>query len=212
MPGQEISTLTYNRTDITPTTVVTEYRYSGDADNGNKQRIEQYMGLNSAAVAQKTTVTIAAGVNGNAYVVIVASNGVTRTYRHEQATGDTAASIANFLATIISTHLAVTAASENNVITISACVAGIPFTTANTGSTTVGNLVMATPTANSGTPKHRKRWDITLTFDVSAQGFERVTATGTCLDGAEPPVAANTFGPLVLANAQTGIATVQSRP
>lgn len=210
MQDQAVSSITYNRTDVTPTTVTTEYRRSSDTTNANRQKIVQYMGLDSTAVAQVSTVTLALGTAADNYVVVIANGPDTKTYRHQQAAGDTANTLAEFLATIINTNPSVTATFADNVITLTSSVAGDDFVISNTGSTTVGNVVVATPTASAGTPKHRKRWEMFVNFNVTPQGFEQLTAQGFCYNGAEPPVQSVTFGPITLATSPTNLAQVQA--
>lgn len=210
MQDQAVATITYNRTQVTPTTIVTEYRRSSDAVNGNRQKIEQYMGLDTSAVAQVSTATITLGAANDDYVVAVTSENNTKFYRHRQIAGDTAEYIAECLATIINTHPAVATKTEGNVITMTAAIAGLPFTADSTGTTTPANATIATTTPSAGTPKHRKRWEAFINFGVTAQGFEQLTAQGVCYNGAEPPVQAIAFGPIVIATSPVALSQVQA--
>jgi hypothetical protein len=178
------------------TTLETEYRIDS-LTVGNRVRTEWYMTLDPAAVPQVSTVTITSGVTNDDYVVILTVDAVARAYRHKQVAGDNAASIASFLATLINTHPAVKAVAASGVITITSLIPGQAFTIANTGSTTVGNIVIATTTANSGTTLHRKIGEVDLTFTINATGFPVASVSGRWYDAASLPVQRQVFGPLV---------------
>jgi len=98
-----------------------------------------------AAVAQISTVTITDGASWDDYVVVIDGQAYTvdDTGGALDATG-----IAEALVVLIDESTIVDVASTTNVVTITAKSAGNAFTIANTGSTTGGNVVIATPTAN----------------------------------------------------------------
>jgi hypothetical protein len=124
--------------------------------------------------------------------------------------------MAAFLATLINTNPNVAATSSAGVITITSAIPGQAFTLANTDSTTVGNVVIATTTANSGTALHRKVADIDVTFAVNANKFPTITLGGSWYNGAASPVVVlpvsvlSTSGPRSIDTLQTdaGIARV----
>lgn len=100
------------------------------------------------AVAQVSTVTFTDGSSGDVYKTVI--NGVVYTLTD---TGGTLYANATALATamrdlINATNTIVTATFALWVLTLTAKSAGTAFTVANTGSTTVWNVVVATPTAN----------------------------------------------------------------
>jgi hypothetical protein len=83
---------------------------------------------------------------------------------------------------------------------------GQAFTLANTDSTTVGNVVIATTTANSGTALHRKIAEAEVSFSASESGFPKISTSGKWYDAALSPVQKQTFGPLI----GTGYATLDA--
>lgn len=191
------STITYPRPVETSTQQVTlETEYRIDTATGNQVKTEWYMTLDPGAVPQVSTVTITAGSTGDDYVISLTSNAVTKAYRHKQEAGETATAIATFLATLINTNPAVKATNAAGVITITSLVPGQAFTLANTGSTTTGNVTIATTTANAGTSLHRKIGEATVTFSVSSKGYPEVALSGKWFDGAAIPVQKQVYGPL----------------
>jgi hypothetical protein len=199
---------------VTATTLETDYQISFPL--ANRVRITQNLTLDPAAVPQVSTVTLSAGSNGDDIAVHLTVGSTTWIYRHVKAAGDTVTTMAAFLATLINTNPNVAATSSAGVITITSAIPGQAFTLANTDSTTVGNVVIATTTANSGTALHRKVADIDVTFAVNANKFPTITLGGSWYNGAASPVVVlpvsvlSTSGPRSIDTLQTdaGIARV----
>ena len=212
MPDQNVAVLSFERVQSTAvvTTLETEYRKSVDPTNGNKHKTEQFLTLDPLCASQVNTITIALGVVNDDYAVVITSGTDVLTYRHRQIAGDTANSIANFLAKIIDTSSYVQATSNAAVITITGAVPGAAFDVDNTTSTTPANLVIAETTPPAGTPKHRKRWEIIYTFSIKPNGFETVSCEGACYDGANPGTVIQRFGPLALADAPRSLSQIQT--
>ena len=193
-----IGFIDYNRPrDVatTPTELEAEYRIITSV--ANKVTAEWYLTLDPDNVAQVSTVTITAGTTSDEYAVKVTVGSGAFTYRHKQVASETATSIAAFLATLINTNPNVAATSAAGIITIKSLIPGQAFTLANTDSTTVGNAVIATTTANSGTALHRKVAEAEITFSASTSGFPVTSVSGKWYDGASTPVMKQAFGPLV---------------
>lgn len=194
---ENFGSITYNRpyASVTQSTALEyETRVTKTADG--KVKLELYVTLNPANVAQVSTVTLTAGSTGDDYIVVVTSGGVAKTYTRKMQASETATVLAADLATLIDTHPAVTATSAGGVITITANVPGTAFTAANTGSTTTGNVVVATTTANSGTALHRlvAAMEVATDVKVSDQGsflFQKMN--GTIYDGSAIPAAVKTW-------------------
>lgn len=212
-----IGTISYDRpanSTVTATTLETDYQISFPL--ANRVRITQNLTLDPAAVPQVSTVTLSAGLNGDDIAVHLTVGSTTWIYRHVKAAGDTVTTMAAFLATLINTNPNVAATSSAGVITITSAIPGQAFTLANTDSTTVGNVVIATTTANSGTALHRKVADIDVTFAVNANKFPTITLGGSWYNGAASPVVVlpvsvlSTSGPRSIDTLQTdaGIARV----
>jgi hypothetical protein len=212
-----IGTISYDRpanSTVTATTLETDYQISFPL--ANRVRITQNLTLDPAAVPQVSTVTLSAGSNGDDIAVHLTVGSTTWIYRHVKAAGDTVTTMAAFLATLINTNPNVAATSSAGVITITSAIPGQAFTLANTDSTTVGNVVIATTTANSGTALHRKVADIDVTFAVNANKFPTITLGGSWYNGAASPVVVlpvsvlSTSGPRSIDTLQTdaGIARV----
>ncbi len=192
-----IGVIDYERprnTSTTPTELEAEYRISS-AEN-NKVKIEWYLTLNPDNVPQVSTVTITSGSTGDEYAVKVTVGSSALTYRHKQVASETAASIATFLATLINTNPNVQATNVGGVITIKSLIPGQAFTLSNTDSTTVGNVVIATTTANSGTALHRKIAEAEIDFSANESGFPKISTSGKWYDAALSPVQKQSFGPL----------------
>jgi hypothetical protein len=212
-----VGTISYDRpanSTVTATTLETDYQISFPL--ANRVRITQNLTLDPAAVPQVSTVTLSAGSNGDDIAVHLTVGSTTWIYRHVKAAGDTVTTMAAFLATLINTNPNVAATSSAGVITITSAIPGQAFTLANTDSTTVGNVVIATTTANSGTALHRKVADIDVTFAVNANKFPTITLGGSWYNGAASPVVVlpvsvlSTSGPRSIDTLQTdaGIARV----
>jgi hypothetical protein len=212
-----IGTISYDRpanSTVTATTLETDYQISFPL--ANRVRITQNLTLDPAAVPQVSTVTLSAGSDGDDIAVHLTVGSTTWIYRHVKAAGDTVTTMAAFLATLINTNPNVAATSSAGVITITSAIPGQAFTLANTDSTTVGNVVIATTTANSGTALHRKVADIDVTFAVNANKFPTITLGGSWYNGAASPVVVlpvsvlSTSGPRSIDTLQTdaGIARV----
>lgn len=185
-----VGTITYDRpnnTAVTATTLETDYQIS--FPQTNRIRISQFLTLDPAAVAQVSTVTLSAGSTGDDIAIHLTVGATTWVYRHKKAAGDTVTTMAAFLATLINTNPNVSATSALGVITITSAIPGQAFTLANTDSTTAGNVVIASVTANSGTALHRKVVDLDVTFDVNSEKFPRVTLGGNWFDGGASPIA-----------------------
>jgi len=196
MSDQGIGSLSYERpknSATTPTTLETEYRVSF---TGNVGTVEWWMTLDPATVAEETTVTITAGATGNYYVIDVVVGADSKSYIHKQVAGDTAATIAAYLAKIIDTNPNVRATAASNVISIKAAVPGTDLLIDGTDSTTPANVVVATVAANGGTALHRKIGEASLTFSINAAGFPEITTNGKWFDGGVSPVQLVPFGPL----------------
>ena len=209
--SQDIANLTYNQVTTTSTSVSRqiEYQVAPDAVNPNKLVVVGSLNLSDTAVPQVSTITITAGSAGNEYAVTVGVTGSPSfTYRHKQVAGDTAASIAQFLATILDTNPNIVASVSGAVITVTGAVAGVAFTLDNSQSTTVGNVVTATTTAAAGTPKHRKIFDASLIFSVNANGFVTIESDGKFYDAALMPTVLQTFGRVSVANAPKALGTI----
>jgi hypothetical protein len=184
-----VGTLSYDRPTsaiVTATTLETDYQIS--FPSANTVRITQNLTLDPSAVAQVSTVTLSAGSNGDDIAVHLTVGGTTWIYRHKKAAGDTVTTMAAFLATLINTNPNVAATSAAGVITITSAIPGQAFTLANTDSSTVGNVVIATTTANSGTTLHRKVVDLDVSFTVNTNKFPTVTLGGNWYNGAASPV------------------------
>lgn len=185
-----VGTITYDRpnnTVVTTTTLETDYQIS--FPQTNRIRISQFLTLDPAAVAQVSTVTLSEGLTGDDIVVELTVGANVWHYRHQETAADTVTTMAAFLATLINTNPNVAATSALGVITITSAIPGQAFSLANTGSTTAGNVVIATTTANSGTALHRKVVDLDVTFDVNSEKFPRVTLGGNWMDAGASPVA-----------------------
>lgn len=186
-----VGTISYDRptsATVTATTLETDYQVS--FPSANTVRITQNLTLDPAAVAQVSTVTLSAGSNGDDIAVHLTVGSTTWVYRHVKAAGDTVTTMAAFLATLINTNPNVAATSSAGVITITSAIPGQAFTLANTDSTTVGNVVIATTTANSGTALHRKIVDLDIAFSVNPNKFPTITLGGSWYNGAASPVVA----------------------
>lgn len=99
------------------------------------------------AVKQVSTVTFTDGSSGDVYKVVINGN----IYSLTDTGGTTyanATAIATAMATAMAGSTTVDVSSSGAVLTVTAKSAGTAFTIANTGSTTVGNVVIATTTAN----------------------------------------------------------------
>lgn len=193
-----IGLIDYDRprnTATTPTELEAEYRIT--TSQSNKIKTEWYLTLDPNNVAQTSTVTITAGSTGDEYAIKVSVNSTSFTYRHKQVASETATSIAAFLATLINTNPNIQSTSNAAVITIKSLIPGQAFTLANTESTTAGNVVIATTTANAGTALHRKIAEAELAFSANNKGFPVVSVSGKWYDGADLPVFKQTFGPLI---------------
>lgn len=193
-----IGVIDYNRprdVSTTPTELEAEYRII--TTNANKVKIEWYLTLDPANVAQVSTVTILSGTTGDDYAIKVTVGSSNLTYRYRQVAGDSATAIATFLATLINTNPNVQATNTAGVITVKSLIPGQAFTLANTDSTTVGNVAIATPTANAGTALHRKIGESEITFGASATGFPMISLSGKWYDGGAIPGFKQSFGPLV---------------
>jgi hypothetical protein len=212
-----VGTISYDRpanSTVTATTLETDYQISFPL--ANRVRITQNLTLDPAAVPQVSTVTLSAGSTGDDIAIHLTVGSTTWVYRHVKAAGDTVATIAAFLATLINTNPNIAATSAAGVITITSAIPGQAFTLANTDSTVVGNVVIATTTANSGTALHRKVADIDVTFAVNANKFPTITLGGSWYNGAASPVVVlpvsvlSTSGPRSIDTLQTdaGIARV----
>lgn len=186
-----VGTLAYDRpanSTVVATTLETDYQVS--FPSANTVRITQNLTLDPAAVAQVSTVTLSAGVTGDDIAIHLTVSGTTWIYRHKKAVADTVITMAAFLATLINTNPNVAATSSVGVITITSAVPGQAFTLANTDSTTVGNVVIATTTANSGTALHRKIIELDVAFTVNTNKFPTITLGGNWYNGAASPVVA----------------------
>lgn len=184
-----VGTISYDRpanSTVTATTLETDYQIS--FPSANTVRITQNLTLDPAAVAQVSTVTLSAGSTGDDIAVHLTVNATTWVYRHKKAAGDTVTTMAAFLATLINTNPNVAATSALGVITITSAIPGQAFALANTDSTVTGNVVIATPTANSGTALHRKVVDVDVAFSVNTNKFPLITLGGNWYNGAASPV------------------------
>ncbi|MBN3946428.1 MAG: hypothetical protein HWQ38_08020 [Nostoc sp. NMS7] len=179
----------------TPTELEAEFRVTTTTANAIKT--EWFLTLDPNNVAQVSTVTITAGTTADFYAIQVTVGTDVHTYRHKQIASETATSIAAFLATLINTNANVQAQSSGNIITITSLIPAQAFVLSNADSTTVGNVVFATTTPNSGTVLHRKIADATLTFTANPAGFPSVNVSGNWYDGGLVPVLKQSFGPLV---------------
>lgn len=190
--------ITYNRPQnsaTTPTELETEYRIS--SPSGNAILTEVFMTLDPDNVAQVSTVTLSLGSAGDEYAIAIAVGADSWVYRHKQTASDTTVSMAAFLAAIINTNTNVKASASSGVITITSLIPGQAFTPTVTESTTAGNLVVATPTANAGTALHRKIGQMIATFSVNNLGFPQISTSGSWYNGASVPVLQQNFGPLL---------------
>ena len=186
-----VGTLAYDRpanSTVVATTLETDYQVS--FPSANTVKITQYLTLDPAAVPQVSTVTLSAGVTGDDIAVHLTVGATTWVYRHKKAAGDTVTTMAAFLAMLINTNPNVSATSSAGVITITSAIPGQAFTLANTDSTTAGNVVIATPTANSGTALHRKIVELDVAFTVNTNKFPTITLGGNWYNGAASPVVA----------------------
>lgn len=190
--------LDYNRPKDSSTTVTNlEAEYKIISTEINKTLIQWFLTLNPANVAQVSTVTITVGSETDEYAVAVTVGTSVMTYRHKQTADDTDNTIAAFLSKIINTNDNIFATHNLNVITITSLIPGQAFTLDNSDSTDTNKVVLATTTANSGTPLHRKIADVEVVFSIGANGFPRATFNGKWYDGSSVPVLRQNFGPLV---------------
>ena len=186
-----VGTLSYDRpanSTVVSTKLETDYRIS--FPSLNTVRITQNLALDPAAVSQVSTVTLAAGSTGDDIAVHLTVGATTWVYRHKKVAGENVTTMAAFLATLINTNPYVAATSIVGVITITSAMPGQAFTLANTDSSTVGNVVIATPTANYGTVLHRKIVELDVVFTVNANKFPAITLGGKWYNGAASPVIA----------------------
>ena len=186
-----VGTISYDRpanSTVVATTLETDYQVS--FPSANTVRITQNLTLDPAAVAQVSTVTLSAGSTGDDIAVHLTVGATTWVYRHKKAAGDTVTTMAAFLAMLINTNPNVSATSSTGVITITSAIPGQAFTLANTDSTTAGSVVIATPTANSGTALHRKIVELDVAFTVNTNKFPTITLGGNWYNGAASPVVA----------------------
>lgn len=186
-----VGTISYDRpanSTVVATTLETDYQVS--FPSANTVRITQNLTLDPAAVAQVSTVTLSAGSTGDDIAVHLTVGATTWVYRHKKAAGDTVTTMAAFLAMLINTNPNVSATSSAGVITITSAIPGQAFTLANTDSTTAGSVVIATPTANSGTALHRKIVELDVAFTVNTNKFPTITLGGNWYNGAASPVVA----------------------
>jgi phage tail sheath gpL-like len=187
----------YNRpknTSTIATNLGSEYQITTTTEN--TITIDWFLSLDPTAIAQVSTVTISAGTLNDEYALTVTSGGSASEYMHKQVAGDTATTIASFLATLINTNPNVQAVSAGAVITVTSLIPGQAFTLANTDSTTPANVVIATTTANAGTAINRKIAEANVVFSASTTGFPVITLSGQWYDGSATPVLLQAFGPL----------------
>lgn len=183
--------LTYDRPNSSTTTPVTiKTDYATSVPVADKTRITQYYNLDPDAVAQVSTVTLSAGSTGDDIAIHLTVGATTWIYRHKKTSSDTVTTMAAFLATLINTNPNVYATSALGVITIKSAIAGQAFTLANTDSTTAGNVVIATTTANSGTALHRQVAVVDVGFSINVNKFPEITLSGNWYDGAASPAVA----------------------
>lgn len=197
---ESFGSISYNRpyANVTQSTELeTEMRHSVTSEG--KHRIELWATLNPGNTAEVRTVTVTLGTTADQYRVVVASGSVTKTYIREQVGGDTIATIAADLATLINTHPAVTARAVGGVVTVTGNIPGVTFTLANTGSTTPANVALAITTAASGIPLHRLMAALeaeTVVKSTDQGAFLTQRVNGVVYDGAATPAVAKTWGPL----------------
>lgn len=182
MPGQTVSSITYNKvtTTTTPTTLPVAIEQSAATTIAKD---ELYMTLSSSAVAKVVTFTIT-GTPAAADIVhctIAVTGGYSFKYVYELNASDTVETAGSRLATLIDTDPNVQAsavfATSTSTITVTSAIPGQDFTL-TTGKTSTGLTVSAgtTGTANSGTAMRRKLAECTWTFDDSTDGY--ITAKG----------------------------------
>lgn len=123
---------------------------ANDVPNGTKlARITVSSGAWTAgtmSTRRQDQVAIVAGSTGNTYALVI--NGTT--YSYVQIGGDTATTIATALVALVDGKI-VSVSSLAGTITVRAKFGGVDYTIANTGSTTPGNIVITSVTANSST-------------------------------------------------------------
>jgi|GEM_PF-6697516 len=185
----------YNRplaSSTVSTSIPTSFTVGIAETSGNEViTITKLANLDTANVAQVSTVTLATPTVGNTVALTVTANSVSNLYFYVVQTGDTATSVAAYLAKIIgAVDPNVSASAAAGVITLTSIVPGQAFTLANTGSTTPSNVVIATTTANSGTPLQVQTAIATLTFSVDSNGFQSIALGGNWYTGATTPVVA----------------------
>lgn len=211
---QEVATLSYNQVTTTTAAINRQVEYLIKPDNTNQNRIivEASMDLSlSTSMAQVSSITVSTGNIGEEYAVSVQVTGQpTLTYRHKQVAGDTATSIAGFLAILINTNNNVIATASGGVITVKSAKAGDTFTLDNSQSTVPSKVVTATVTAATGTPKHRKLLEASLIFSINTSGFLILESDGNFFDGAAVPVVLQKFGKISVASAPRALATIIS--
>ena len=98
-----------------------------------------------ASTSRIDTATITYGVDGDVYALVI--NGTT--YSYTSVNGDNASKVATALAAKVNASGVVEAVANSNVIIVRARYAGVDYTIANTGTTTVGNNVLANPVASA---------------------------------------------------------------
>jgi hypothetical protein len=202
MTDQAIASITYPRIkeSATEATVLPMQYLVSFA--GNVAKTEWYATLDPTAIAQVTTITFTAGTTGDDYAVTVTANSVAYTYRHKQEASQNATAIAAFMAAIMDTHPGVSVTATGAVVTVTSSVPGQAVTFDKTQSTTASNVVIATTTANAGTPLQRKIGEASVTFaitDVNSNGiggFPEISLSGKWYDGALSPTVTQNFGPL----------------
>ena len=100
-------------------------------------------GVKSTRRIDKATITY--GIDGDDYVLVI--NGTS--YSYTSVNGDDADDVALALASLVDASTVVSATAIANVITVRALYGGVDYTITNAGTTTGGNNVVASVTANA---------------------------------------------------------------
>lgn len=190
---QALGTLQYDRPRLSttnPTTLKSEYRLVATTEE-NELKIQQYLSLDPVNVAQETTITITAGIDGDLYDAIIDDGTVSDSYSYRQSGAMTADELAIALAKRIDLHPGVRATVSTNVITVLGVIPGVNITFDESNSTTPGNLAITTPTAASGTPLHRLISETTINWTTDTLGFAKVSSQSNFYNGDEPPTLSN---------------------
>lgn len=210
MTNQVVETISYNRPrNAIANNLPASMSFSYDSGTG-KGKVTWELTLDPANVSQLTQVTITAGTAGDLYRINIDGEN----YIYEMQSGETAADIATALAKRIDIDAAVYATVNSGVtnqIDIKGVVPGTAITINNTGSTNTANLTLVTPTAASGTPKHRKIAEVMIDTKITPDTYyPAIDMTTQFYNGDDPATTASQAATSRTETYRTSIDTIQT--